>query len=170
MCQAKKKDARYIKKFNVAIIISRDDFIQMELFEQHRSPFQQRRSYCQEPDCIWQKGLAEVERRCGCSSKITQRRYKVSRHRTPNFHSLHFMFHPAALPRCNPRRAEPRPRPQPESNYALLNILLKSKRVCVGGVDQNKRISASLKNLLGEFESLDPEHARHPHVFPPLVT
>lgn len=33
--------------------------------------------------------------------------------------------------------------------------------MCVGGVDQNKRISAPLKNLLGKVKSLDPEHARH---------
>lgn len=29
-------------------------------------------------------------RHCSCSSKITQRRYKVSQHRTPNLHSLPF--------------------------------------------------------------------------------
>lgn len=149
----------------------------MELFKQHRSLFQQQRSYCQEPDCIWQKGLAEVERRCSCSSKITQCRYKVSRDRTPNFHSLHFTFHPAALPRCNQRRAQPGPRPQPENNYTLLNILLKSKCVCwrCGSKQKNKCL---IKKFTGKGQvtwtlnmHVIPKEGFgffHPHVFPPL--
>lgn len=111
----------------------------MELFEQHRFPFQQQCSYCQEPDYIWQKGLAEEERRCSCSSKVMQRRYKVSQHRRPNFHSLHFTqqhFHV----RCNTHGAKPGPWPQPENNYTLLNILLKSKCMCwrCGSKQKNK--------------------------------
>lgn len=139
MCRAttKKKDARYIKKFNVAIL-----FLRMTSFKWSFSNSTVLPSSSGAVLVRSQIASDKKERRCSCSSKITQRRYKVSRHRTPNFHSPHFTFHPAALPRCNRRGAEPgpRPQPQPESNYTLLNILLKSKCVCwrCGSKQKNK--------------------------------